>query len=265
MSRPYLTAAILLLLNFPCFAGLPAALDANGEMRLSFEPSSSRLPPSEVKRLDGLAIEMAERDQRTLILLVPATDDPGTARFLTARAALVEEDLNRRGITVERRRTVALAPTDDVLVLRVPASKAEPTAKGAAPSKPVSDGPVPLTPPNPSPGQVSAEPTPVKVDIAVVPTVPAPPSPPPPAEERWSVPAGRMLRDVLGEWAVHAGWTVVWRSDRDFPLDAPASFQGDFLSAATRLFEGFATAVPAPLGHFYKGNKVLVVISGEEK
>jgi len=72
-----------------------------------------------------------------------------------------------------------------------------------------------------------------------------------------------MLRDVLREWGERAGWTVVWQSDHEYPVEASADFSGDFTEAATQLFEGFATVAPAPFAHFYKGNHVLVVRSGE--
>lgn len=59
----------------------------------------------------------------------------------------------------------------------------------------------------------------------------------------WIVDRARQetLRDVLGDWAERAGWTVVWKPARDYAIGADASFSGGFLDAVDGLLSGPAT------------------------
>lgn len=84
----------------------------------------------------------------------------------------------------------------------------------------------------------------------------------------WLAAEGKDLREVLISWAEEAGWSVVWRSDYRYPLQAGASFDGEFTDAASLLLQNFASARPPVRATFYKGNRVLLVenqgdISGE--
>jgi hypothetical protein len=75
----------------------------------------------------------------------------------------------------------------------------------------------------------------------------------------WVATAGRSLRSVLQEWGEHSGWTIVWQSSFDYPIDASASYAGDFQTAAKALVIGFADAVPPPVAHVYRANQVLLI------
>lgn len=75
----------------------------------------------------------------------------------------------------------------------------------------------------------------------------------------WSARSGRTLHALLTEWSARAGWTLIWRSAYDYPLEASANFPGDFAQAATMLVSGFAEASPPPRAKLFRDNRVLVI------
>ncbi len=75
----------------------------------------------------------------------------------------------------------------------------------------------------------------------------------------WEAPAGETLRHLLMRWGEMSGWTVVWKLDRDYNLEAGVVFRGKFTEVAAAFIRSFARATPAPIGTFYKGNRVLVI------
>ena len=75
----------------------------------------------------------------------------------------------------------------------------------------------------------------------------------------WEAPAGETLRNLLMRWGEMSGWTVVWKLDRDYNLEAGVVFRGQFTEVAAAFIRSFARATPAPIGTFYKGNRVLVI------
>lgn len=77
----------------------------------------------------------------------------------------------------------------------------------------------------------------------------------------WNVFAGDSLENVLMDWADKSGWTVVWNSEYSYPIKASARFEGNFMDASAALIRSFNKANPPVRGEFYKGNKVLVVIT----
>ena len=79
-------------------------------------------------------------------------------------------------------------------------------------------------------------------------------------EGTWSVdPAAHgTLRGVLEDWAARAGWTLVWETERDWRLGAPAAYEGGFLEAADLLLSGPATS-RALDARAYAANRHLVV------
>lgn len=79
----------------------------------------------------------------------------------------------------------------------------------------------------------------------------------------WEAPAGQTLRQLLMEWGSQSGWTVVWKMDRDYNLEAGVVFRGAFTEVAAAFIRSFARATPAPIGTFYKGNRVLVINTQE--
>ncbi len=81
----------------------------------------------------------------------------------------------------------------------------------------------------------------------------------------WEAPAGETLRSLLMKWGEESGWTVVWKLDRDYHLEAGVVFRGNFVDVSGALVRSFARATPAPIGTFYKGNRVLVVSTQEDE
>ncbi len=79
----------------------------------------------------------------------------------------------------------------------------------------------------------------------------------------WDAPAGETLRNLLMQWGEQSGWTVVWKMDRDYNLEAGVVFRGKFTEVAAAFIRSFARATPAPIGTFYKGNRVLVINTQE--
>ncbi len=79
----------------------------------------------------------------------------------------------------------------------------------------------------------------------------------------WDAPAGESLRSLLLQWGEQSGWTVIWKLDRDYTLEAGVVFRGTFMEAASAFIRSFARATPAPIGTFYKGNRVLVINTQE--
>ena len=79
----------------------------------------------------------------------------------------------------------------------------------------------------------------------------------------WMAPEGASLRSLLQDWADKSGWRVIWNTDREYILEAGAMFRGRYSDVSAALIRAFARATPAPMGVFYKGNKVLVVHTQE--
>ena len=85
------------------------------------------------------------------------------------------------------------------------------------------------------------------------------------ATHDWEAPRGETLRSLLMQWGEVSGWTVVWKLDKDYKLEAGVVFRGTFTEVASAIIRTFARAVPAPIGTFYKGNRVLVVNIQEDE
>lgn len=81
----------------------------------------------------------------------------------------------------------------------------------------------------------------------------------------WEANAGDTLRTLLIKWAEKAGWTVIWKLDRDYHLEAGVIFRGTYTEVSGALIRSFARATPAPIGTFYKGNRVLVINTQENE
>lgn len=81
----------------------------------------------------------------------------------------------------------------------------------------------------------------------------------------WEAPIGETLRSLLMKWGEASGWTVVWKLDRDYHLEAGVVFRGKFTEVAAAFIRSFARATPAPIGTFYKGNRVLVINTQENE
>ncbi len=80
----------------------------------------------------------------------------------------------------------------------------------------------------------------------------------------WEALNGDSLRNLLIDWGKKSGWTVVWKLDRDYILEAGVVFRGTFTEVSSAIIRTFARANPAPIGTFYKGNRVLVINTQED-
>ncbi len=80
----------------------------------------------------------------------------------------------------------------------------------------------------------------------------------------WEALSGESLRSLLMEWGQKSGWTVAWKMDRDYILEAGVVFRGTFIDVASAILRIFARANPAPQGNFFKGNRVLVIQTQED-
>lgn len=81
----------------------------------------------------------------------------------------------------------------------------------------------------------------------------------------WEAARGETLKSLLAQWSEVSGWTLIWKLDRDYTLEAGVVFRGTFTEVSSAIIRTFARAVPAPIGTFYKGNKVLVISVQEDE
>ena len=81
----------------------------------------------------------------------------------------------------------------------------------------------------------------------------------------WEANPGETMRSLLRQWGEASGWTVIWKLDRDYHLEAGVVFRGKFTEVAAAFIRSFARATPAPIGTFYKGNRVLVISAQESE
>lgn len=81
----------------------------------------------------------------------------------------------------------------------------------------------------------------------------------------WDAARGETLKSLLTQWSEVSGWTLVWKLDRDYNLEAGVVFRGTFTEVASAIIRTFARAKPAPIGTFYRGNRVLVVSIQEDE
>ncbi len=81
----------------------------------------------------------------------------------------------------------------------------------------------------------------------------------------WLAEEGQSLKDLLVQWSEEAGWRLIWKTNRNYTLNAGAMFRGKFADVASALVRAFARARPAPVATFYKGNRVLVIETKEDE
>lgn len=85
------------------------------------------------------------------------------------------------------------------------------------------------------------------------------------ANKDWLAEEGQSLKELLTMWSDEAGWRLIWKTNRNYTLNAGAMFRGNFADVASALIRAFARARPAPIATFYKGNRVLVVETMEDE
>ena len=81
----------------------------------------------------------------------------------------------------------------------------------------------------------------------------------------WLAEEGQSLKELLTAWSEEAGWRLIWKTNRNYTLNAGAMFRGNFADVSSALIRAFARARPAPVATFYKGNRVLVIETLEDE
>ncbi len=81
----------------------------------------------------------------------------------------------------------------------------------------------------------------------------------------WLAEEGQSLKELLTQWSDESGWRLIWKTNRNYTLNAGAMFRGNFADVASALVRAFARARPAPVATFYKGNRVLVIETMEDE
>ena len=81
----------------------------------------------------------------------------------------------------------------------------------------------------------------------------------------WLAEEGQSLKQLLTQWSDEAGWRLIWKTNRNYTLNAGAMFRGNFADVSSALVRAFARARPAPIATFYKGNRVLVIETMEDE
>ena len=76
----------------------------------------------------------------------------------------------------------------------------------------------------------------------------------------WQVHAGEMLREVLGRWGAHAGFEVLFLTDRRYRLHEGRAFGGSFDQAARTLFAALSHLPHPPVGEMKPGGRTLAVM-----
>ena len=85
------------------------------------------------------------------------------------------------------------------------------------------------------------------------------------ATKDWLAEEGQSLKQLLTEWSEESGWRLIWKTNRNYTLNAGAMFRGNFADVSSALIRAFARARPAPVATFYKGNRVLVIETMEDE
>lgn len=83
--------------------------------------------------------------------------------------------------------------------------------------------------------------------------------------EDWLIQDGITLQQLLKDWCDRAGWRLVWKSERDYIIEAGAMLRGRFIDVSSAVVRNMARAKPAPIATFFKGNRVLIVETLEDE
>lgn len=79
----------------------------------------------------------------------------------------------------------------------------------------------------------------------------------------WDMQPGETLRSALTRWCEASGWSLAWRVDRDFPIDAPLRFKPgtSFSEAVRQTMRAVWQTHPGLKARMYQNN-VIVVTEG---
>lgn len=186
--------------------------------------------------------DVVERDLSTRVVAPPA-------------AAVVEplQELQPTPSAFETIPPPAVAP--------LPASRADPIASPSASASPAVDQaqePSPVATPSSAPPAVDVKPSAgqAEAEVAVELAVSARPS--------FVLKRGESLRENLARWCRDEGWTLVWRSDFDYPIQVNVDFPSTatFRSAVRDVLKAYWSKGHALEGRTYK-NRVLEIVEAK--
>lgn len=75
----------------------------------------------------------------------------------------------------------------------------------------------------------------------------------------WSAESNQTVRTTLKKWAEKAGWTLVWRAERDWTIPAGFTHSGQFEGAGAWMFKQLSAEGVLIRVRFYEGNRTVVV------
>ena len=78
----------------------------------------------------------------------------------------------------------------------------------------------------------------------------------------WKVREGDTLYGVLNKWSNESQWKIIWRAAYEYPIQADASFTGDFPLAVKQILLALKNNHPPVHATFYK-NRVAVIENHE--
>lgn len=74
----------------------------------------------------------------------------------------------------------------------------------------------------------------------------------------------RTVRTAIERWARQVEWQLSWELTGDFQIEFNADFDGEFIDAVSRVVDALSDAERPLRAEFYKGNRVLRILSGRQ-
>ncbi len=76
----------------------------------------------------------------------------------------------------------------------------------------------------------------------------------------FSLSPGGRVSEQLGEFATRQNWQLAWEIDRDFPIEYPATFSGDFFSIVEQIVVSLQNTDAPIRVKVYEANRVLRIV-----
>jgi len=86
------------------------------------------------------------------------------------------------------------------------------------------------------------------------------PPPPPNAMELDLQPSDGRVSQAVRRYAERNGWQLAWEIERDFPIEYPATFRGDFLGIVEQIVRSLQNTDAPIRVKVYEANRVLRVV-----
>ncbi|VVD91341.1 type IV pilus assembly protein [Pandoraea capi] len=107
---------------------------------------------------------------------------------------------------------------------------------------------------------VQAASVPVPAPLAPTQVPPDQPSPSSAAFELALQPSDGRVSQAVRRYAERHGWQLAWEIDRDFPIEYPATFRGDFLGVVEQIVRSLQNTDAPIRVKVYEANRVLRVV-----